>query len=242
MTLPEKDFPKKLDFNVSMNGDSALDIRFSAKPSANLSRYIIGLRQYILKHGPNGLTDLIPSYQCLTIIFVPTLFDNESLSQEVHRLTRSFLENPEKIKRKPRTIRIPVCYESTFAPDMTVLSKYTDLSPEEIIQLHTASPYLVHMLGFSPGFLYLGGLDPRLHCPRKDKPRASIPAGAVGIGGSQTGIYPQATPGGWQIIGQTPLQLFQPYSESPFIAAPLDTVEFFPINKLEFAIISQHHD
>ncbi|WP_226648813.1 5-oxoprolinase subunit PxpB [Microbulbifer variabilis] len=241
MTFSEKKYPLNLDFDVSTNGDSALDIRFSAEPSANLSRYIIGLRQYILSHGPNGLADLIPAYQCLTIIFDPNLFDDESLSQEIQRLTLKFLKTPGKIKTKPHTIRIPVCYESIFAPDMTAVCKHTGLSPDEIVQLHTATSYLVHMLGFSPGFLYLGGLDSRLYCPRKNKPRVRIPAGAVGIAGNQTGIYPQATPGGWQIIGQSPTQLFQPYSKFPFIAAPLDIVEFYPINKSEFAAISQYN-
>ncbi|WP_020411414.1 5-oxoprolinase subunit PxpB [Microbulbifer sp. VTAC004] len=226
----------KLEFDIIANGDCALDIRFSAEPSELLSRYIIGLRQYILKQDDLKVIDLIPAYQCLTITFDPLLYLDESLSREVKTLTKKFLKatNSHFLEREPCVIRIPVCYENSFAPDMLTVSEYTGLTPEEIIELHSTSVYLVHMLGFSPGFLYLGGLDPKLHCPRKEAPRLHIPAGAVGIGGGQTGIYPQATPGGWQIIGQTPIKLFQPYNTSPFIAQPLDTIEFYSISESEF--------
>ncbi|BBM00737.1 5-oxoprolinase subunit PxpB [Microbulbifer sp. GL-2] len=230
---------QKPDFNITANGDCALDIRFSAEPSEELSRYIIGLRQYIQEQGPDDLIDLIPAYQCLTISFDPLTHESESLSQELRALTQKYLKIPAKLDRDSRIIRIPVCYEEAFAPDMHMLSEHTGLTPKQVARLHTDTAYLVHMLGFSPGFLYLGGLDPRLHCPRKEKPRLRVPAGAVGIGGNQTGIYPQATAGGWQIIGQTPLRLFQPSSDSPFIAEPLDIVKFYSIGKSEFETIAQ---
>ncbi|MFA0810526.1 5-oxoprolinase subunit PxpB [Microbulbifer epialgicus] len=227
--------PKKPSFEIVTNGDSALDIRFFSEPSEQLSRYIIGLRQYILKQSLTNIIDLIPAYQCLTISFDSLQPGSESLSYKLNKLTHDFLENPVEIDRRPRLIRIPVCYEEEFAPDMQLLSEYTKLSRKEIISLHTSNSYLVHMLGFTPGFLYLGGLDIKLHCPRKKSPRLRVPAGAVGIGGNQTGIYPQATPGGWQIIGQTPFKLFQPSSSSPFIADPLDVIKFYAIEKRDFA-------
>ncbi|GAB2894504.1 5-oxoprolinase subunit PxpB [Microbulbifer echini] len=239
MTLSlHKPHLQKPDFNITANGDCALDIRFSAEPSEELSRYIIGLRQYIQEQGPDDLIDLIPAYQCLTISFDPLTHESESLSQELRVLTQKYLKIPAKLDRDSRIIQIPVCYEEGFAPDIHTLSTHTGLTPKQIVLLHTATCYLVHMLGFSPGFLYLGGLDPRLHCPRKKKPRLRIPVGAVGIGGSQTGIYPQATAGGWQIIGQTPVRLFRPSSNSPFIAEPLDIIKFYSIDKLEFEAIA----
>lgn len=235
MTSPQKKPPReKLEFNIIANGDCALDIRFLAKPCELLSRHIIGLRQFILKQGHLNFIDLIPAYQCLTITFDPLLNLDESLSQELETLTKEFIKTPLLPEREPCTIRIPVCYENSFAPDILSVSEYTGLSPKKIIELHSTTSYLVHMLGFSPGFLYLGGLDPKLHCPRKETPRLHIPAGAVGIGGSQTGVYPQATPGGWQIIGQSPIEIFQPYSSSPFIAEPLDTIKFYSISESEF--------
>ncbi|WP_299946550.1 5-oxoprolinase subunit PxpB [uncultured Microbulbifer sp.] len=223
------------------NGDCALDICFASPPSEDLSRCIIGIRQSIQKQDFPGLVDLIPAYQCLTITFDPLTCDRRLLTQQLIELAQGVIESPPRLNRKPRTISIPVCYEEVFAPDMHTVSEYTKLSREEIIALHTHPPYLVHMLGFSPGFLYLGGLDPQLHCPRKHTPRLRISAGAVGIGGSQTGVYPQATPGGWQIIGQTPIGLFHPARDTPCIAEPLDTVKFHPVDITQFEAIRQSY-
>lgn len=224
----------KPSFTIAANGDSAFDIRFDATPSEDLSRRIIALEQAIEARDWNCIQDLIPAYQCLTICFDPLGCDRAELISDVEALAQKLLTGPPKLAKPSRLIRIPVCYEAEFAPDMPRVSDYTGLSAEEIISRHCAPHYLVHMLGFSPGFLYLGGLDPALHCPRKETPAVSVPAGAVGIGGSQTGIYPQATPGGWQIIGRTPLQLFRPQCQLPFVAEPLDRVEFYPIDRKQF--------
>ncbi|WP_444914827.1 5-oxoprolinase subunit PxpB [Microbulbifer sp. TRSA007] len=235
MTHPAPHIP----LAITINGDCAVDIRFSGKPCKALSRTIIGLRAALLNEVHPGIIDIIPAYQCLTVIFNPSLWDHKTLYQLLTKTTEDFLNNPAPFTSRPRIVRIPVCYEEGFSPDLEALSEHTKLSSQEIIKRHTAQRYLVHMLGFTPGFLYLGGLDPKLYCPRKETPRTRIPAGAVGIGGEQTGIYPQATPGGWQIIGQTPLSLFQPAEPSPFIAAPLDEIEFYAIDSQQFHILSQ---
>lgn len=226
-------------FAVTANGDGALDIRFDAVPSEELSRWIIALEQEINAQNWSGVQDLIPAYQCLTLCFDPLLGDRDALKKSIEALTQNLLTQQPKLERKPRLIRIPVCYDGEFSQDMTAVSEHTGLSAEQIIAKHCAPHYLVHMLGFTPGFLYLGGLDPALHCPRKETPALRVPAGAVGIGGNQTGIYPQATPGGWQIIGRTPLELFQPQSDHPFIAEPLDQIEFYPIGKTQFENFKQ---
>ncbi|MCO1334260.1 5-oxoprolinase subunit PxpB [Microbulbifer sp. OS29] len=235
MTLyPHKNLPA-----ITNNGDCALDIRFSDSPSKELSSIIIRIREKILQLKLSGIIDIIPAYQCLTIIFDPTHCSHKMLHSILSQNIDIVLKNPLNTKHKSKLIRIPVCYEERYSPDIEFLSDYTNLSIPEIVRRHTANHYLVHMLGFTPGFLYLGGLDPKLYCPRKDTPRTQIPAGAVGIGGRQTGIYPQATPGGWQIIGQTPLKLFQASNSSPFIADPLDEVEFFPITRQQFTTLAQ---
>ncbi|WP_444943471.1 5-oxoprolinase subunit PxpB [Microbulbifer sp. ZKSA006] len=221
------------------NGDCAVDIRFPGQPSKALSRTIIDLRAALLDEDQAGIIDIIPAYQCLTVIFSPALWEHKALCQLLSKTIGDFLRNPPPPPDKPRIVRIPVCYEEGFSPDLEILARHSKLSPQEIIRRHSARRYLVHMLGFTPGFLYLGGLDPKLYCPRKETPRTRIPAGAVGIGGEQTGIYPQATPGGWQIIGQTPLNLFQPAKPCPFIAAPLDEIEFYPIDTRQFQQLSQ---
>ncbi|AWF79838.1 allophanate hydrolase subunit 1 [Microbulbifer sp. A4B17] len=224
---------------IIANGDCAVDIRFSGEPCEALSRTIIGLRVTILEQAYPGIIDIVPAYQCLTVIFNPSVCNHTTLYKLLTKATEEFLSGPVSTPKKSRIVRIPVCYEEGFSPDLKALAEHAELSIQEIIERHTARRYLVHMLGFTPGFLYLGGLDPKLYCPRKETPRTKIPAGAVGIGGKQTGIYPQSTPGGWQIIGQTPLNLFQPSKPSPFIAAPLDEIEFYAIDSQEFYKLSQ---
>lgn len=229
----------KPSFAVIGNGDSALDIRFDAEPGEELSRRIIVLEQAIKAQQWEGVQDLIPAYQCLTVCYDPLACDSGLLSARIEQLTGQVLEYPPELARQPRLIRLPVCYDAEFASDMQAVSEHTGLSAEQVVARHCARRYLVHMLGFTPGFLYLGGLDPQLHCPRKATPELRVPAGAVGIGGGQTGVYPQATPGGWQIIGRTPVELFRPQGERPFIAEPLDRIEFFAIDREEFDRFNQ---
>ncbi|MFV8784143.1 5-oxoprolinase subunit PxpB [Microbulbifer sp. SA54] len=232
-----------LDYSVLQNGDSALDIRFGAAPSEALSERIIALADAIEAARLPEVRELIPAYQCLTVCYDPLRLpvaprDTEtisSLKQRLSALIDNNLSHPARVAGERRLIRIPVCYEREFAPDMDALCAHTGLTANEVIARHTRPHYLVHMLGFTPGFLYLGGLDARLHTPRKGRPALQVPAGSVGIGGSQTGIYPQATPGGWQIIGRTPLCLFRPGDAEPFIARPLDRIEFVPISPQAFA-------
>ncbi len=111
----------------------------------------------------------------------------------------------------PRTVEIPVCYGGEFGEDLAFVAEHADLTPDEVIEIHSGAEYLVYMLGFAPGFPYLGGMPERITAPRRDSPRLKIPAGSVGIAGSQTGVYPIETPGGWRLIGRTPLALFRPW-------------------------------
>ncbi|WP_299596242.1 5-oxoprolinase subunit PxpB [uncultured Microbulbifer sp.] len=244
-------------FELSPNGDAALDIRFSAAPGEQLSEAIIALSEAIEAESFPAVTELVPAYQCLTVCFDPLQLshsgsgsaDLPKLESSLATLTQKILAQTLRTNKKntdeentdneppeyKRTlIRIPVCYDEQFAPDIQTLCSHTGLTAAEIIARHTAPRYLVHMLGFTPGFLYLGGLDEQLHCPRKARPELKIAAGSVGIGGGQTGIYPQATPGGWQIIGRTPLALFRPDQDPPFIAHPLDRIQFVAISPEQF--------
>lgn len=236
-----------LDYTLQPNGDGALDIRFSGEPSEALSEKIIALAEALKKSALTGITELVPAYQCLTVLYDPLKLpcsssgipDIRELKQALSTITEKCLTQATPTERQRFLIKIPVCYEGEFAPDMHALCAHTQLSYEEIISRHTAPHYLVHMLGFTPGFLYLGGLDKQLHCPRKARPALRVPAGSVGIGGSQTGIYPQATPGGWQVIGRTPLALFRPELAQAYIAHPLDRIQFFAIREAEFGSIDR---
>ena len=142
--------------------------------------------------------------------------------------------------RSGRIVEIPVCYGGAYGEDLPFVARHAGLSEQEVITLHSAQPYRIYMLGFLPGFPYLGGLDERLHTPRLATPRTKIPAGSVGIGGKQTGIYPMESPGGWQLIGRTPLTLFAPGESLPYAAG--DSIRFVPVDKAEFARIRKDEE
>lgn len=169
----------------------------------------------------DGVHALIPGMNNLTLVFDPRHTDPASLETAAHALW----EQPPRTQRPGRLVEIPVSYDG---PDLGDVAAHCGLSPDEVVQRHTAAEYIVYFLGFQPGFAYLGGLDESLHTPRRREPRLSVPAGSVGIGGAQTGIYPLATPGGWQLIGRTALPLFDPQAEPPTLLAPGDRVRFVP--------------
>ncbi len=173
------------------------------------------------------------SYQEILLEFKKPIQNFEEINQNLQLL---YSKNNRQKNTKSR-IHIPVCYDPEFGLDLIQLSYNLGISSQELIQIHTEKTYTLFSLGFLPGFMYLGGLDQRLHFPRKENPRQTVPKGAVGIGGSQTGIYPQESPGGWQIIGNSPLNLFNINQNPPVVAKPGDEIRFFPISKNEFELI-----
>lgn len=133
-----------------------------------------------------------------------------------------------------RTVVIPVCYGGEFGPDLEEVARFHGMTEDEVIAIHAQGRYRVYMIGFAPGFAYLGGLSPEIATPRRATPRTHVPAGSVGIAGNQTGVYPLATPGGWQIIGRTPLALFRPHHEEPSLLRAGDIVQFCPITEEQY--------
>jgi KipI family sensor histidine kinase inhibitor len=226
----------KLSYQIVANGDAAVSILLTAPVSEKLSRQIQWLARFLSTELAEVITDIIPAYQSLTLCYVPTAGNHQ---QMLDVLATVFKNDIPQDEYESQLITIPVCYDKIYAPDMDALATAKGLSRQEVIELHSNTDYLLHMLGFSPGFLYLGGLNPLLVYPRKAIPSARVPAGSVGIGGNQTGIYPQETPGGWHIIGRTPISLFNPNLASPCVAQPLDKVRFKPINSSEFLALSE---
>lgn len=169
-----------------------------------------------------GVTEAVPGYTTVLVHFDPLTATHEDIAARLRGLT---LKEGDRSPR--RVVEIPVRYGGEYGPDLAFVAEHAGLSEAEVIALHSQRPYRIYMIGFLPGFPYLGGLDERLHTPRLDAPRTRIPAGSVGIGGQQTGIYPVESPGGWRIIGRTPLKLFDP-GRPPLYAAG-DYIKFTPI-------------
>jgi len=172
--------------------------------------------------GRAGVREVVPGMNNLTIALDPTAPDPEALLD----VLRAEWSRADAVTFESRQIDIQVHYGGSAGSDLDEVARHTGLSRDEVIRLHSAAQYTVYFLGFLPGFAYLNGLDPRLATPRRQEPRLAVPAGAVGIGGEQTGIYPSASPGGWQLIGRTTMQLFDPARDPPSLLLPGDTVRF----------------
>jgi inhibitor of KinA len=188
------------------------------------------------------VTDVIPA-----LVTVTVCFDARTAREAGERratLERMLLEAVRvgagaRADAPARTVEIPVCYEPAFAPDLEDVARRTGLAAAEVVALHAAAPHRVLMIGFAPGHPYIGGLDPRLAVPRRASPRQRVEAGAVAIANAQTSIYPFATPGGWNVIGRTPLALFDPAREPASLLEPGDAVAFVPVARVEFERIAQ---
>ncbi len=200
-------------------GERSLLARLPARIAPSTHRRIRALQ--LALEGVRGIRELVPCYAELKVDYDPRLISFDALQAHIESLRLSPNALPE-----PRLIEVPVVYDGE---DLRRVAEHHGIPEEEVIRLHAAPAYLVYMLGFSPGFAYLGGLHPKLATPRLDTPRISVPAGSVGIAGSQTGIYPVAGPGGWNIIGRTASKLFDPDAENPFLFAPGDRVRFVPV-------------
>lgn len=213
------------------SGDSTLTVYFENKIDPSVNRQVCTLSDSIKENPIKGVTELLPTFNALTVFYDPFKISSSSLERKIRkRLGNSVGDS----NGKKRIFVIPVCYDDEFALDINNVCEHNSLTRDEVVKIHSSSDYLIYMLGFLPGFAYLGGLDKRLHTPRLKSPRTEIPAGSVGIGGNQTGMYPLASPGGWQIIGKTPLHLFDAERENPIFYSAGDYIRFKPIDKEEF--------
>lgn len=224
------------NYQAYINSDHSILIEFAGEINESLLRYILGAAQSIQQNPATAFVELVPAYNSLLVIFDPLRFSPESALENIKQRLSSV--NPLD-QQAGKLIEIPVCYDSRVAEDLEYVADYCKMTVEELIQAHTQQGYTVYMLGFLPGFLYLGDLDPKLYCPRRDNPRTRIEAGSVGIGGNQTGIYPINSPGGWQIIGRSPVAMLDVKKSPPSIANPLDKVRFVPISYQEFKKLSE---
>ncbi len=217
-------------------GDSALNMEFGNIISEETNKKIRAVAILIETMKISGINELVPTYRSLMIHYNPLMIDYGNLVSILREVEGS-LDNI--LLPSPEIIEIPVLYGGQYGLDIENVAKHNNLTVEEVIRIHTSVEYLIYMLGFTPGFPYLGGMDKRIATPRLSSPRTKIPAGSVGIAGEQTGVYPMQSPGGWQLIGRTPLELYNPEKENPILLKSGNYIVFKSIDEEEYIKIEE---
>ena len=219
-------------------GDRALLVEFGAAIDPEINRKVRQISLALERMPIDGVTEVIPTYRSILILYNPFLINPARLRKEI-------LDRENKLDKweipPPEIIEIQVAYGDDFGPDLEFVAQYNRLPPEEVIQIHTSEKYLIYMLGFTPGFPFLGGLSERIFTPRRENPRLLVPAGSVGIANNQTGIYPIDSPGGWQLIGRTPIKLYDPTGSPPILLKPGNYLRFKRISGDEFQEIARRY-
>lgn len=217
-------------------GDRAIVVEFGDEISEECNARVLNLYNLLKNAKVDGIISMIPTYRSLLIKYDPLEIDFKKVSD--------FVETASNAKRgeyalKPKIIEIPVAYGGEFGPDLDFVAEYRKITPEEVIQIHVEPLYRIYMLGFTMGFAYLGGMSEKIATPRLETPREKIEAGSVGIAGSQTGIYPLDSPGGWRLIGKTPVRLYDPKRENPILLQAGNYIRFVRIEPDEFFSINE---
>lgn len=227
------------DIRILAEGDSSLLIVFEQSIRPEVNRRIAALVKLIRQQQIEGIVDMIPTYASLLINYNPLVISYSEIYQRIICIVRLDTQ-VDSIRKK--VYEIPVFYGGEYGPDLGTIAEHAGISEDEVVSIHSSQDYLIYMLGFLPGFTYLGGLDERIHTPRLANPRVRIPAGSVGIGGSQTGIYPLDSPGGWQLMGMTPVKTYDPGREKPILVEAGDYIRFRPVSNDEYNSIKAEVD
>jgi KipI family sensor histidine kinase inhibitor len=218
-----------LRFRIAGDRGLLIDCGEAIDPAVNDK--VRALKAIAIQDPVHGVEELIPAYRSLLVIYDP-------LQTDPHRLQADFKRLEQQVSQgsipAAKVVEIPVCYGGKFGPDIDFVARHNRIGVDDVIRLHTEPRYRIYMIGFAPGFPYLGGLSDKLHTPRLETPRLSIPAGSVGIANDQTGMYPVRTPGGWQIIGRTPLTLFDPNRSEPVLYQAGDRIRFVSISRQKY--------
>ncbi|WP_167751315.1 5-oxoprolinase subunit PxpB [Lentibacillus salicampi] len=225
-----------MSFSIQAVGDSAVKIQFLGNVTPDLNKEIQFFSRKLHRTQIPGVVEWVPAYDSVTVYYQPHQISYRELCTQIDHVWQLEIE-PDGIE--PRCLTIPVIYGGGYGPDLERVAAVNGFSTKEVVSQHIQGEYLVYMLGFLPGFPYLGGLDERIATPRLEVPRRETPAGAVGIASKQTGIYPITSPGGWNIIGKTPVQLFDIGAEEAFLFRPGDKVQFYEIEEKEYKDIRE---
>ena len=218
-------------FRIATMGDSALLVLFEERIDPSVNARAIRLAVALERSAIDGVRDVVPAYRSVAVYFDPLRTNYDVL---IDRIEREAARPDEAGPEDREVLEIPVCYGGPFGPDLQGVARFAGLSEEEVIARHTSVTYRVFMLGFVPGFAYMGIVDERIAMPRHRTPRIRVPKGSVGIAGAQTGVYPADTPGGWQLIGRTPLDPFDPARPEPFLMKAGDAARFVAIEQVEY--------
>ncbi|OPX38950.1 MAG: allophanate hydrolase [Desulfobacteraceae bacterium 4484_190.2] len=220
-------------------GDQGLLVEYGDEINLEVNTKVRTMAIIMKQYTPKGVIETIPTYRSLLIVYDPSITNLAKLQKELQRLEERLYEIQIP---PPDTIEIPVCYGGEFGPDIEFVAETHDLSVKEVIQLHSEPEYLIYMVGFTPGFPFLGGLSEKLHTSRLETPRTFVPKGSVGIANNQTGIYPVSSPGGWQLIGRSPIKLFAPERPNPFLYQAGDHIKFKPITLEEYSRLDKEDE
>jgi KipI family sensor histidine kinase inhibitor len=213
-------------FRIALASESALMVSFDERIDPAVNNHVLHLADAVASARIPGVLDIVPAYRSLAIYFDPLKTDRSTL---IDILQKHAGESLSPVGESPRIVRIPVQYGADFGPDLETVASFAGIATSDVIELHTKPIYRVFMLGFMPGFAYMGSVDPRIAAPRRSSPRPRVLAGSVGIAGQQTGVYPSDSPGGWQIIGRTSVKPFDLSRDDPFLFRPGDGVQFYPV-------------
>ncbi len=223
---------------VRVSGGYVVHVEICNEVSLQCNRLVHALYYTLLKNKESGelrgVEEIVPAYSSLSILYDPRVISKDEILRKVDEAWNVATSVDVSKILRPRKFRIPVVYGGKYGPDLESVAQYAKLDPEEVISIHTSKGYVCYMLGFTPGFIYLGDVDDRIAAPRLPNPRTKVPAGSVGIAGKQTGVYGVDSPGGWRLIGRTPLKMFDPKREPPTPIRPGDVVEFYRINEEDF--------
>lgn len=227
-------------WNLSRVGDSALVLAFDQRIDPSLNQLTICVADVVRWSEHPGVLDVVESYCAVTVHFDPLKTDVERVATDLEvAASRSAVADDHRVEGiTDRVLTVPVCYGGSRGPDLDEVARFGACTPSRVVALHAGRDYRVYMLGFLPGFPYMGSVDRRIAAPRRETPRLCVPAGSVGIAGRQTGIYPLDAPGGWQLIGQTPWRAFALDRADPFLLHAGDAVRFEPVDEVTFQRLS----